>query len=354
MKEFKGYMHGMGIGGWLTNYKRLMQLPRDKISDITIGDIEHFDTYITHDDVRNIASFGVDHIRVAFDQLVIEQCGFKYLDRFVEWCRTENINVILNLHKATGCICDFNDSRSLLDDDELRQRFIDFWVSFEKHYHDEDFVFELMNEVTSSESANWNTLAESTINAIRKLNPVRKIMVGSASWNSASKLKDLQLYDDENVVYTFHFYEPFEFTHQRGILQANNHYYNREMPYPCSDIERYRDFHRTVHHNSGSYEGYSEVGRKYLWDRLKCAADFIEAHPDKIVTCGEFGTIRHCKTEYRVNWMRDVIAFCKAYGIPYTVWNYLSTPYDGNRFSLVDDDRREIVSRDMLEAINGR
>lgn len=361
MKEFKGYTRGMGIGGWLTNYKRLRQLPPDKLMDITIGDEEHFDAYITREDVKNIASFGMDHIRVAFDQTVMEEYskpfryrenGFRHIDDFVSWCGAEHINVILNLHKAIGCICDFNDKRSLLDDAELQERFIALWREFERRYHGESAVFELMNEVTSAESGKWNSLAERTIKAIRELNPSRGIMVGSAQWNSADKLKDLKLYDDENVVYTFHFYEPFEFTHQRGIMQPYNHYYNREMPYPC-DTERYKDFHRLMGGTGEQYDPYGEVGREYLWDRLQPAADFVKANPGKILTCGEFGTIRHCKTEYRVNWMRDVIAFCKKYELPYTVWNYLSTPYDGNRFSLVDDDNRRIVSEDMLKAIRG-
>jgi hypothetical protein len=35
------------------------------------------------------------------------------------------------------------------------------------------------------------------------------------------------------------------------------------------------------------------------------------------------------------------------------VWNYLSTPNDGNRFSLVDDDERRILSEEMARIIRG-
>ena len=35
------------------------------------------------------------------------------------------------------------------------------------------------------------------------------------------------------------------------------------------------------------------------------------------------------------------------------VWNYLSTPNDGNRFSLVDDDTRKILSPELLKACLG-
>ena len=92
---------------------------------------------------------------------------------------------------------------------------------------------------------------------------------------------------------------------------------------------------------------------RYLADKLQPAVDFIDRHPDTIVWCGEFGTIRHCPIKWRENWMRDMIAFLKQHEIPYCVWNYLSTPNDGNRFSLVDDDTRKILSPRMAEIIRG-
>lgn len=69
--------------------------------------------------------------------------------------------------------------------------------------------------------------------------------------------------------------------------------------------------------------------------------------------CGEFGTIRHAKPACREAWMRDVIRFLKTHEISYCVWNYLSTPYDGNRFSLVDDDTRVILSDELARIIRG-
>ena len=52
--------------------------------------------------------------------------------------------------------------------------------------------------------------------------------------------------------------------------------------------------------------------------------------------------------------MHDVIALLRAHEIPYCVWNYLSTPNDGNRFSLVDDDTRRILSPRLHDIIAGR
>lgn len=359
-KRFAGFERGMGIGGWLTNYKRFNVLPDEWRMKLSVGDFEHFATYITEDDVKNIASMGMDHIRVCFDQIVIEDENglyrdeiFGHLERFAEWCEKYKINVVFNLHKAIGNYCDIKEEVSLLDDEKLQTRFVALWTEFERRFHEKPAVaFELLNEVRDVDPAQWNDLAERTIRAIRKTNPTRKIIVGSTAWNSADRLKSLRLYDDENVVYTFHIYDPFEFTHQRGVLQAPPLYYNRAMAWP-SEIEPYREFKRFVYNSENPYPERERMDKEYLRARLKPAFDFIREHPDKILWCGEFGTIRHAKIEYRENWMRDVISLLKEQKIPYSVWNYLSTPNDGNRFSLVDDDSRKILSERMLRIIRG-
>ena len=67
------------------------------------------------------------------------------------------------------------------------------------------------------------------------------IQVGGIEWNRPVGLDNLKVYDDENIIYTFHCYAPDEFTHQQGVLQAKPLYYNRKMLWPCDDIERYRE-----------------------------------------------------------------------------------------------------------------
>lgn len=360
MKRFIGFEHGMGIGGWLTNYKRFNVLPLDRRLCLTVGDMEHFATYITEEDIKYISELGMDHIRLGFDQIVFEEAPYTYrevifehIDNFISWCKKHNLNVVLNMHKAIGNYCDIKEEVELLDDDELQNRFIALWLAFEKRYrNDNSIAFELLNEVRDVNPQKWNALAEKTVNAIRTLNKDRKIIVGSTSWNSAYTLRHLKLFDDENVIYTFHTYDPFEFTHQQGVLQAAPLYYNRKMPYPC-DIERYRDYHKTVFNNQNPYPNYEKMDIEHIRNSLKPAISFVEQNPDKILWCGEFGTIRHADIKWRENWMRDVITVLKENNIPYCVWNYLSTPNDGNRFSLVDDDNRKILSDEMAKIIRG-
>lgn len=350
--KFTGFEKGMGIGGWLTNYKRFNVLPEEHRLPITVGDREHFETYITEWDAANIASMGFDHVRVGFDQIVVEDEPFRYrewvfdlITRFVRACHANGLNVVLNLHKAIGNYCDIREDVTIFESRTLQDRFVALWAEFERRFADEPGVaFELLNEVRNVPPAAWNDLAGEAIRAIRALNPTRKIVVGSTNWNSPDTLPDLTLYDDPNIIYTFHIYTPFEFTHQRGVLQAGPLYYNRALTYPCDDVSRYADYHFLLGATVSPYEGLARIDRTVLERCLKPAFDFVAAHPDKVLWCGEFGTIRHADHTSRENWMRDVIALCKEHGMSYCVWNYLSTPNDGNRFSLVDDDTRALLT----------
>lgn len=105
--------------------------------------------------------------------------------------------------------------------------------------------------------------------------------------------------------------------------------------------------------NRSAYEQFQSMDKNFLRSYMQPVFEFIAVHPDKVVWCGEFGTIRHINIKMRENWMRDMISLLKEYDIPYCVWNYLSMPNDGNRFSLVDDDNRKILSEEMARIIRG-
>lgn len=360
MKRIKGLEKGMGIGGWLTNYKRFNVLPQDKRLKITIGDMEHFESFITEKDVAYIASLGMDHIRLGFDQIVLEESPYKYRERilqilqeFAGWCKKYNLRLVLNMHKAIGNYCDILEESGLMQNKELQDRFIAVWLKLEETFSDDNtIIFELLNEVVNATAEEWNFVAEKTINAIRCVNKDRLIIIGGIEWNNPPGLDYIKVYDDENIIYTFHCYAPHEFTHQQGVLQAAQLYYNRKMPYPTDDIERYRDYHRLYGRND-AYNDIDRIDIELLRRYLQPAKRFIEKNPDKVLWCGEFGTIRHCNIKWRENWMRDMITILKEWDIPYCVWNYLSTPNDGNRFSLVDDDSRIILSEELGKIICG-
>jgi len=67
--------------------------------------------------------------------------------------------------------------------------------------------------------------------------PDKKIIVGGVFWNSVHTLSQLDIPLDANIVYNFHFYEPFLFTHQGAYWQPVIS--NISMDYP-GDMTDYR------------------------------------------------------------------------------------------------------------------
>ena len=60
MRRFNGYMHGIDIGGWLS------QCDYSK---------EHLDNFITEEDIKRIKGWGCDHVRVPVDYNIFRQIG---------------------------------------------------------------------------------------------------------------------------------------------------------------------------------------------------------------------------------------------------------------------------------------
>ena len=101
MNPFSAYKKGMGIGGWLTNYKRFNVLKPSQYNLLTQGDMEHFHTYITEQDIIRIKNFGMDHVRLGFDQIVLEEEKGVYreeilciIDEFIGWCQKQNLGIV--------------------------------------------------------------------------------------------------------------------------------------------------------------------------------------------------------------------------------------------------------------------
>ena len=360
MKRFDGYMKGVGMGSWLTNYKRSKIMTEEQLCRISPGDWEHFDTYYTLEDFKRVTDWGMDHVRLPFDQVIMEDCdrpftyrekGLEYLDRALEWARQCGLNVILNMHHAVGCYCD-NGNCSLFDEPEKQERFIRLWEELERRYAGENCVFELLNEPVTGNAEAWNQLAARTIQRLHAINPNRRIMAGPANYSGPEWVSRIQTYNDPRIVYNFHFYAPSEFTHQRCILNTEQMIWNRAMPYP-GDINRYLEYREYMKKDDQDLRGLDRMDHRYIERCMQPVLDFMEQHPDEIICCNEFSCMSHIEMKQREDWYRDVISFFIQHNMGYSVWNYMHTPYDGTKASLVDEKTREILSPRLLRIIQG-
>ena len=87
---------------------------------------QHYEHFVTHEDVKTLKANGVTHVRVPMGHWIlgandndnlapyVQASGWLYFVRFVSWCREEGIFVWPDLHTAPGSQNGFDNSGHLL------------------------------------------------------------------------------------------------------------------------------------------------------------------------------------------------------------------------------------------------
>lgn len=169
-----------------------------------------------------VAEQGFDHVRVpirwsaytgAAPDHTIDAGFFAEVDQLVDLATANDLGIVLDVHFFEE-----------LDEDPWAERahFLAIWDQIARRYADtsDRVAFELLNEpvgVFVDEPGVWNDLAADAVEVIRRTNPDRTVIIGPVSWNHASRLDDLVLPDDANLMATIHTYDPSPFTHQGAV-----------------------------------------------------------------------------------------------------------------------------------------
>ena len=133
----------------------------------------------------------------------------KRVDRAVEQALARDLIVILNIHHY----------REFMEDPESHEaRMLAIWEQLAEHYRNQPraLCFEVLNEPTNKVTPEiWNRVQNKALKLIRETNPDRIIFVAPLGWNRIGHLNALELpFNDQNLIASVHFYEPFWFTHQ--------------------------------------------------------------------------------------------------------------------------------------------
>jgi endoglucanase len=98
----------------------------------------------------------------------------------------------------------------------------------------ERIFFEIMNEPEQNDPYRWQGIEATVVGAIRQAAPHNTIIAAGAHWSGLGDLLVLEPLADPNIIYTFHDYEPFPFTH-RGATWTNSEVRpERAIPYPST------------------------------------------------------------------------------------------------------------------------
>ncbi|MFZ1290685.1 MAG: cellulase family glycosylhydrolase [Melioribacteraceae bacterium] len=304
----------------------------------------HFGKY-TKQDLQNIKSLGCDVIRLPINlhfmtdgapNYTLDPTFLQFLDSVVIWSEEININLILDNHSFDPAVSTNPNIGNIL---------ISVWQQIAEHYKNRSklIFYEILNEPNGISRSIWNSTQLNVINAIREIDSVHTIIVGGTSWNTYNELNYLPNYADTNLVYTFHFYDPFLFSHQGASWTDPSMAALSKVPFPYSQSEM--PILPTSLKGSwveSSYNSYKNDGTiTKVKSLIDIAANFQESRNVPIF-CGEFGVLMNeSDNEDRVEWYRIVREYLEEKGIAWTIWDYQ------NAFGIFEKGTDELFEYDL-------
>jgi endoglucanase len=225
----------------------------------------------------------------------IEPVFFERIDWVIEQALANDLVVIINIHH-------FDEVNS--DPQGQREFLLGLWAQIAERYKDmpETVIFELLNEPHGSRmsASVWNKLAAETLAVVRETNPDRFVIIGPVNWNNVDELANLRLpEEDRRIIGTFHYYNPFHFTHQGAEW------------------------------NEGSDRWLGTT-----WDATESEKSAVRRDFDKAVRwsqqyhrpiyMGEFGAYRKADIDSRARWTEYVSREAEARGFSWSYWEFSS------------------------------
>ncbi len=260
-------------------------------------------------DYQKIAAAGFDTVRIPVRwsdytgpapdyQIHPEFAGL--VDNNLKWALTSGLNVIVNVHHFD----------EMMDNPaEQMERFRAIWDQISLRYSrlPDNVWFEVLNEPNKKLEGKLMRQAQAlSLATIRRDNPDRVVIFGGEEWSGIRSLATNLATDDPNVVYTFHYYDPFSFTHQEATWLGEN------MP-------------------KGKRGWGSAEDKAELANAIEIATAFRDA-VKRPVFLGEFGVNDPVNNKQRVKWVGAVKTAMEGADIPWCLWAY------GNTFALHSEE----------------
>lgn len=225
----------------------------------------------------------------------------------------------------------------------------------------------------ASGSEDWQQIMAGTVAAIRAVSPDLTIVATGACGGSVTGLTDIRPeFDDANLLYSFHMYEPHSFTHQRSDDTGD---FASGLPWPASagsaelTIEMLKahmmaaglsaaDEARNLAAVQGAVEEYfaENWGEAQVTARIGEAVDWARANgiPPERLFMGEFGAILMSPdgrmgafNADRLRYLTAVRQAAEANGIAWAIWEY-ANPYG---MSVIAPSGPAVPDREMLRAL---
>ena len=282
-------------------------------------------------DFENIKSLGVEVVRLpvwfeiwndgAPGYKVSDEC-WHLLDNAVDWCEELGMSIIIDFHNDCNGTSKTNP--------KIEQVLLKVWPQVAERYKNRGgfILYEIMNEPhfssgnIDSDIKKWGKIQGNVLKAIREIDQKHYVVVGGGDWNSIDSMLKLPDYKDEKLVYNFHDYSPFLFTHQgAGWTDINR---MKNIPFPYSKEKMPPLPKNPTNTEKWSYQNYEkDSSEEKLVAPLNKAVEFANKR-NACLMCNEFGVyMPYADVEERANWYRLKLGWMDERGICRISWDYM-------------------------------
>jgi len=323
--------HGVNLSGWFGGWGNYSA--------------EHTATYITAADFQMMHAMGIRYVRFPLDPVLLMQGGVLASNKEEVWKRIDNaIDLAMNADLAVDFVVfPRDDYKQRLASQPGADQFIMLWQVLATHFAGRDpdrFFFELMNESEEQDSYRWAGLESATVRAIRQVDTKHTILASGAHYDSIGDLLTTEPIDDPNIIYTFHFYEPYAFTHQGATWGSIEWNYFKDIPYPATPSQ-IADRMKNIPGDFARYQlylyGADGWNATSISQHIAFAADWGRERNVPVI-CNEFGAFRDtAPPDSRARYLHDVRSALEQNGIGWAMWDW------GGNFGLVTHEGTTVV-----------
>ena len=348
--------------------------------------------FLNEDDLKALKSAGFDFLRMPVDPspFLSDQTPALRDDLYasvldsVHMINRAGLKVIVDMHLIPSGASRKIGMGEVMDDPATFDTYVEVVRKMARMLAGEDpaqVAFELMNEpivdCDADATSLWPERQRKLFAAARSSATKLTLILTGACYSNATALAkvDPKTIPDDNIIWTFHSYDPFLLTHQGATWAGDFIPYVTGLPYPLTAVPPAQldvtlDTIR------------ARINAEAPWTRQSGLLAYLDEQvasmdsPEKLlglmdapftkveawarangikpenITLGEFGMIRQeygnayvMPPQYRAAYVKDMIARAEAHGFSWSVWSY------GGAFGIVDAFNGNKAEPDVMDAI---
>lgn len=279
----------------------------------------------TKKDLENIKSLGCDVIRLPINlhfmtsgqpDYKVDTMLYHYLDQVITWTDELGLKLIIDNHTIDGA-----------NAKTVEIPLVKIWPQMARHYKNApaSVIYEILNEPNTFAATDWARIQKTVLDSIRSIDTLHTVIVTGADWGGIGGLLKLVPLNDINLIYSFHFYDPFLFTHQAATWATPSlgDLGNVPFPYNASKMPACPASLRGTWVEGSLNSAYKTDGTvAKLKSTLDQAISFSKKYNIRIF-CGELG-VYNAKSPVadRAEWYKAVTGYLTEKAVPWIMWDY--------------------------------